>query len=194
MEKQRFSRRFLFPIVPVFIVMSVSWGVYNLAWRIPNAAVQHILADIFGTLLFISVTFGACYVYPAAFKRGASLTERVIASLANPLIWATKECIRMFGAFSITESLYYYLNPLNIWLLLGIVAQMSLIEMILRRGQKKRGEYVRVFTLPAVAAFVASIALVVGLYAWGRGENVFSTYLVFYKKLFGPGVGLGLPR
>jgi len=96
----------------------------------------------------------------------------------------------MFGAFSVTESLYYYLNPLNIWLLLGIIAQMSIIEMILRQRQKKHGEDVRVLTLPVVAAFVLSMALVVGLYAWGRGENVFSTYLVLYKKIFGPGVGL----
>ncbi|MBN2224702.1 MAG: hypothetical protein JW765_08535 [Deltaproteobacteria bacterium] len=190
MKKQRFSRRFFSPVFLIFVIMSISWGVYNLAWRLGNVTVHHLLADIFGTLLFLSVTFGTCVVYPMAFLRGASLPERVLASLVNPLIWATKECIRMFGAFSLTESLYYYCNPLNIWLLLGIIAQMSIIEMILRHRRKKAGENIRVFSIPVVAAFVISMALVVGLYAWGRGENIFSSYLVFYKTLFGPGVGL----
>jgi hypothetical protein len=190
MERQPFSKRFLAPVLLVFIVMSVSWGVYNLAWRLAGPMLHHVLADIFGTLLFLSVTFGVCVIYPVAFFRGASLPERVIASLVNPFIWATKECIRMLGSFTLTESLYYYLNPLNVWLLLGIIAQMSLIEILLRRGRRKRGEEIRVLSVPVVATLVISVALVVGLFAWGRGENVFSYYLVLYKKLFGAGVGL----
>ena len=190
MDKQPFSKRFFYPVFLIFVVMSLSWGIYNLAWRIGNPAVHHLLANIFGTLLFVSVTFGACVVYPIAFFRGASGPERVIASLVNPLVWATKECIRMFGAFTVTESFYYYVNPLNIWLVLGIIAQISIAELILRAVRKKRGEKIRVFSAPVVAAFVISIGLVVALYAWGRGENVFSYYLVIYKKLFGPGVGL----
>ncbi len=190
MEMQRFSRRFFYPVFLIFVVMSLSWGIYNLAWRLQNVTIHHLLADIFGTLLFLSVTFGACVIYPMAFLRGSSGPERILASLVNPFIWATKECIRMFTSFSLTECLYYYLNPLNIWLLLGIIAQMSVIEMILRWRRKKKGENIRVFSIPVVATFVISMALVVALYAWGRGENIFSYYLVIYKKLFGPGVGL----
>lgn len=190
MENQGFSKRFLYPVLLVFVVMSASWGIYNLAWRIGNATLHQALANIFGTLLFVSVAFGACVVYPMAFRRGASGAERVIASLINPFIWATKECIRVFTAFTVTESLYYYVNPLNIWLALFIVAEISFMELLLRRGRKRRGENVRVFSAPVVAALVISLGLVVGLYAWGRGENIFSYYLVIYKKLFGPGVGL----
>ena len=190
MEKQRLSRRFFHPVFLVFVIMSLSWGVYNLAWRLPSVTIHHLLADIFGTLLFFSVTFGTCVIYPIAFLRGASLPERALASLVNPFVWATKECIRMFGSFSLSECLYYYLNPLNIWLLLGIIAQMSVIEMILRYRRKKSGENIRVFSVPVVATFVISMSLVVGLFAWGSGESVFSYYLVIYKKLFGPGVGL----
>jgi hypothetical protein len=190
MERQRFSRRFVAPVLLIFVVMSVSWGVYNLAWRLGNPTIHHLLADVFGMLLFFSVTFGACIVYPIAFLRGASGPERVVASLVNPFIWATKECIRMFTSFTLAESLYYYVNPLNIWLVLGIIAQMSIMELILRNARRNRGEEIRVFSLPVVAALVISVALVVALYAWGRGENVFSYYLVVYKKLFGPGAGL----
>jgi len=190
MKKQPFSKRFIFPVLLVFIVMSLSWVIYNLAWRIGNPVIHHLLADIFGTLIFISVTFGTCLVYPMAFSRGASGPERVIASFVNPFIWATKEVVRVYTAFTVTESLYFYLNPLNIWLVLGIIAQMSIIELILRRRRRKRGEDIRVFSVPVVAALVISVFLVVALFAWGRGENVFSYYLVIYKKLFGPGVGL----
>jgi hypothetical protein len=31
---------------------------------------------------------------------------------------------------------------------------------------------------------------VIILYAWGRGENVFSFYLEMYRTIFGPGVGI----
>jgi hypothetical protein len=67
---------------------------------------------------------------------------------------------------------------------------MSVLELILRSIRKRRGEKIRVLSVPVVATLVISLALVVGLYAWGRGESVFSYYLVIYKKLFGPGVGL----
>lgn len=190
MEKQGFVRRFFLPVLPVLAVASFSWGAYNLAWRLGSPALHHALAGVFGTLLFVSVTFGPMVVYPAAFRRGASGCERVAACFVTPFVWATKECVRMLAAFTAAESLYFYLNPLNIWLVLGITAQMSAIELILRRARKKRGEKIRVFSAGVVAALILSLALVVGLYAWGRGENIFSYYLVVYKQIFGPGAGL----
>lgn len=190
MEKQSFMSRFITPILIVFAVMSISWIVYNLSWRLDNDMIHHLLADIFGTLFFVSITFGVVVVYSKAFFRGATLLERVIASFVNPLIWVIKEFFRMLTSFAVTESLYFSLNPLVIWLVLGIIAQMGLLEIICRWRLKRKGEEIRVFNFPAILAFSLGLFLVVILYAWGRGENVFSFYLEMYRTIFGAGVGI----
>lgn len=190
MKKNSFVRRFVAPVSIVFAVMSISWIGYNLSWRLDNDTIHHLLADIFGTLLFLSITFGVVVVYSMAFFRGASLPERIIASFVNPLIWVIKEVFRMLTSFAFSESLYFALNPLVVWLVLGIIAQMGLIEIICRWRLKKRGEKVKVFNVPAVLAFALGLFLVIILYAWGRGENVFSFYLEMYRAIFGPGVGI----
>jgi len=170
--------------------MSISWICYNLSWRLENETIHLLLADISGTLLFLSITFGTVVVYSMVCFRGGSLLEKVIASFVNPLIWVIKEFFRMLTSFSITESLYFSLNPLVIWLILGIIAQMGLLEIICRWRQKKGGDDIKVFSFPAFMAFFIGLSLVIILYAWGRGENVFSFYLEMYRMFFGAGVGI----
>lgn len=186
-EKRDWRSRFLRPVLFVSIVAVSSWILYNLAWRLP---LHRLLASLSGTVLFVSVAFGALLVYPMAYFRGASLGERVAACLIVPFLWATKECVRLFVSFSLLESLYYYLNPLNIWLLLGVTAQMGLAEMLCRQQLKRRGEEVRVFHPAALAVFLGGLFLVVSLYAWGEGENAYVLFLEGYRSLFGAGTGV----
>ena len=188
MEKQDFKKRFLRPVAVVFIIMTVSWSIYNTAWRLDSQTLHRSLAAISGTLLFLSVTFGTLYVYPAAFFRGASLRERILACLVNPLLWATKENVRLYISYSFAECLYYYLNPLSIWLFLGIVTQMGLAEMFCRWRQTKSGEAVRILGPGPVAAFVIGLFLTISLFAWGQGENVYVMFLAGYRTLFGSGL------
>jgi hypothetical protein len=188
-----FRERFLEPVMILFCVMTLSWAVYNLAWRLDNASVHRFLAAVSGTILFVSVAFGALFVYSMAYFRGASLGERIVASLINPFLWATKECLRLCISFSLLESVYYYLNPLNIWLLFGVAAEMALAEILCRRRLQRRGADVKVLHPAAVAVFLVSLSLVVGLYAWGEGENVYVYFLEGYRALFGPGIGVEVP-
>lgn len=193
MEKQSFKRRFLSPLLILFAVMAGSWVVYNLAWRLGVPSLHRILAFGSGTLLFLSVSLGALFVYSLAYFRGASLGERVLASLVIPFLWATKECIRLYVSFSFLECLYYYLNPLNLWLLFGICAEMALAEMLCRKRLKSKGEPIRVMEPVAVCVFLASLFLVVSLYAWGEGENVYVIFLEGYRDFFGAGTGVPVP-
>lgn len=188
MEDNREGRHTLFPIVAVFVVMSVSWIVYNLAWRLDVDALHQALASMSGTLLFVSVTFGALYIYPAMFSRGASLPLRVVACFINPFLWMTKECARLYISFSFAECLYYYLNPLNVWLVLGIVAEMGLAHMVCRWRAAAKGEATGAFSPGGLAAFVIGLFLVISLFAWGQGENAYVLFLEGYRQLFGSGV------
>jgi hypothetical protein len=146
------------------------------------------LAAVSGTLLFVSVTFGVFLIYPMAYLRGAPLGERVLASLINPFLWATKENLRLYVSYSLGECLYYYFNPLNIWLFLGIIAQMGLAEMMCRGMRAHRGEEVKTYGAAPVAAFLISLLLVIVLFAWGQGENAYVIFLSGYRSLFGAGI------
>ena len=190
MKRFGFRERFVTPILTVFLVMGSSWLVYNLGWRLENVTLHRVLASLSGTLLFLSVAFGALVVYSMAYFRGASLRERVLASLVNPFLWATKECLRLCISFDLLESLYYYLNPLNIWLAFALAAQMALAEVLCRYRRQRLGADIRVLHPTAVAIFVTSLFLVVSLYAWGEGENVYVIFLEGYRVLFGAGTGV----
>lgn len=190
MQRLGFGERFVTPVLVVFFVMASSWLVYNLSWRLENVALHRVLASLSGTLLFLSVAFGALLVYPMANFRGATWKERILASLINPFLWATKECIRLSISFSILECFYYYLNPLNAWLLLSVTAEMALAELLCRGRRRRRGEDVRVLHPATLAVLLISLSLVVSLYAWGEGENVYVMFLEGYRVFFGPGTGV----
>jgi hypothetical protein len=171
-ERPGFRKRFLSPVLLLFSVMAGSWVVYNLAWRLEDPDLHQVLASTSGTLLFLSVALGTLFIYPATYLRGAPLTERVIASLTNPLLWATKECVRLSVSFSFPECLYYYLNPLNLWLLSGICAQMALAEILCRRQRRCTGEATRVLEPVALGVLVASLFTAVSLFGAGTGIPV----------------------
>ena len=188
MERRDFGKRFLYPIAIVFVIMAASWLIYNMAWRLDSRTLHRSLASISGTLLFLSVTFGTVLIYPTAYFRGAPLWERVIACFINPFLWATKENIRLSISYSFGECLYYYLNPLNVWLVLGIVTQIGLVEVICRWKGAKGGEEIRILSPGALAAFVIGLFLVITLFAWGKGENAYVVFLSGYRDLFGSGL------
>lgn len=192
MKRLGFRERFVTPVLVVFVGMTLSWLAYNLAWRFENAAFHRFVASVSGTLLFLFVAMGPLAVYCRAYFRGATLKERIGASLINPFLWATKECLRLCISFTLLESVYYYFNPLNIWLAFGIAAEMALAEMICRQRRRSQGEDIRILHPIAVAVFLISLSLVVSLYLWGEGENVYAIFLEGYRVFFGPGTGVGV--
>ena len=89
---------------------------------------------------------------------------------------------------SAAECLYYYLNPLNIWLFLGVVAQMGVAEILCRWIRARKGEQVRILGAGPVGAIVIGLFLVIVMFAWGQGESVYVGFLSGYRMLFGSGI------
>jgi hypothetical protein len=182
------GKRVFLPAAAVFVVMSASWIIYTLAWQLASSSLHQPLATISGTLLFVSVTFGALYVYSAMYFKGAPPSLRIAVCFVNPFLWMTKECARLYISYSFAECLYYYLNPLNVWLVLGIVAQMGLAEMFCRWRAAAKGREIGAFSPGGLAAFVIGLFLVVSLFAWGQGENAYVVFLSGYRQFFGSGL------
>jgi len=190
MKKKSFSRRFLSPVLAVFVLMAVSFIVYDYAPHITNHMLHQVSAGIAGFVLFLCIWFGTFYVYIASYNRGASLRERVFASLINPFIFATKEVIRVSESFTLLESLYFYLSLLSIGVFCVSIAEMGLSEILLRWRRKKQGENIRIISVPALLCFLAGISIVAFVFAWGQGEYSFYIFLRGFRKLFGPGIGV----
>ncbi len=127
------------PVAVVFLVMAASWLGYNLSWRLDRGLLHPFLGGVFGTLLFLSVAFGVLVVVPWARARVASPVERAVAAWINPFFWATKECARLSLSFHPLECLYYYLNPLNLWLACGVAAEIALCEWVGSMGRRGGG-------------------------------------------------------
>ncbi len=188
MEKQSFTKRFLYPVLLVFTVMAVSWAGYFGSRTLDSDLLHQLLAKVFGTSYFLSVAFGTLYVYTVSYIRGAPIGERILASLVNPFIWMTKECIRLFASYNVLQCLYYYFNPLNFWLLCFMVFEMGLASMIARRILKSRGDSASVITRGSLATVLVSISVVIAAYAWGKGENLYVIFLAGFRVFFGSGI------
>jgi hypothetical protein len=187
MKELDFKDRFLYPAGTVFAVAVVSWAGYFGSAYLENDALHQALAKVFGATYFLSVAFGTLYVYTVSYVRGASPGERVLASAVTPFIWATKESLLQLEAFGILESLYWYLNPLNFWLVCFMALQMGIGGIVARAVLRRRGEAVTAATPASLALIAVSVAAVVSAYAWGKGENLYVIVLAGYRALFGYG-------
>ncbi|HDP79665.1 MAG TPA: hypothetical protein ENN21_02345 [Spirochaetes bacterium] len=186
MEKNNFSRRILEPVLIVFAVMVLSYCGYFGSRNVSNVTLNQAMAAIFGTSYFLSIAFGTFYVYTTVRVMGGSLPEGVFASAINPFIWMTKEVIVLTHSFPIIECVYYYLNPLNFWLIFFITFQTGVAEVTARWVLKKRGVRLKIVTAAPVVAAITGLALLAAGYAWGKGENIYVIFLDGYRKIFGP--------
>ncbi len=181
-------KRVMVPVLSVFIVMSVSYAGYFGSRHLDGGLVQQWMACFFGTTYFLSIAFGALYVYTTARVRGAGLTVCILASLVNPLIWMTKEVLRLTESHPFLESLYWFLNPLDLWLLSFVIMEMGLATLMARTILKKKGEEVSIFTMGPVVTVLGSLIFAISIYAWGEGENIYVFFLKGYRLLFGYGL------
>jgi hypothetical protein len=190
MDKKSFLRRSVGPALLVLIVMTCSWAVYMLSPKIPNFYAFQFFAVISGVFYFISLGFGAFYVYYVAYRGGAGPIERIVAALISPFIWMTKEVVIIASIYTLPEALYYYINPIHTLLIAAAVAEMGVADMLVRRRLRKEGAVPRALTFPAVTAVVLGAAWIVVMFAWGLGVHHFYIFQEGFKALFGYGAGL----
>ena len=185
---QDFRRRFVNPVLTVFAAAGISFLGYFGSRHLSGSPFLHqTMAGIFGATYFISIAFGALYVYATAYVRGASLPERVLASFITPFGWMTKEVFILTASHPFLECLYWYFNPLNLWLTFLILFEMGTATLIARAILIRRGEEVRIVTATPVGAILISLFFIIFLIAWGKGENVYVMFLEGYRFFFGSG-------
>jgi hypothetical protein len=188
MVKHGSLRRIVSPLLSVLILALISYLVYFGSRRIVNQSLRQILAAGFGTLYFVSIFFGPLYIYTTTYLRGVPLSGRLLASCLIPFLWMTKDVLVLMESHPFLECLYWYLNPMYIWLVCLLAIEMGLGTLLARYILVRRGRSLQVISAAPIAAIVIGIVVFGGIYAWGQGENLFSVYLDGYRLLFGSGV------
>jgi len=188
MNEQEMKRAVVFPVSTVFLVMVLSIYMYSFSKTIDNNTLHQALAFFFGTTYFLAVALGTPVVYSFAYLGGVSLKLRILAISITPFAWATKECIKLFESHSVLECLYWYLNPLNIWLVMLMALEAGLADLFCRHMLKKKGEKIRVANPASLCVVFFSLILFISAYSWGKGENLYVIFLKGYRFLFGSGL------
>ena len=172
------------PAALVLCTATLSWLGYELSPRIDNAATHELLAKVSGTIYFAAVAFGAFYVALVSSLREVPAGRRIAAALLTPLLWMTKECLLLTRSHPAIECLYYYVNPLNVVLLLAIAIEVASATLVARAIRLHRGEIRQVHAAWPVTVIVAAAIPIVAAWSAGHGENAYALYLAGYRALF----------
>ncbi len=188
MTKHPWTRRWLQPVLIVTACMVLSHAGYFGLRFVEEIPGRNLLAAILGTVYFISIALGTLYVFPTVYLRGGTMFERAIASLVNPFIWMSAEVIRLGTSHPFIECIYWYFNPLNIWLISFVIMQMGIGTLIARVIMKPRRRDIRVLSTAPLVVIVGSFTFAIAIFAWGEGENIYVLFLKGYRLLFGAGI------
>jgi hypothetical protein len=186
--EERGSRASTFkPLLTVLFLAVISYLVYYGSRRIEQQPIHQILAAIFGTIYFCSIFFGALYIYTYGYVHGVSLPVRILASSLIPFLWMSKDVLVLTESHPFLECLYWYFNPLSVWMVCLLAIEMGVGTLLGRYILKRRGQFLKVVSFAPVAAIVIGGLVFGGIFAWGQGENLFAIYLDGYRMLFGSG-------
>lgn len=188
MNRQSVLRRTGLPVLLVFIVAAVSMTGYFNVRGMEGGAWQSTLTWLLGAVYFIAVAFGTLFVYTSAAVGGAGMRERILGSAIVPFVWMTKEVLRLTESHPFIECLYWYLNPLNVWLVTLMILEMGIATLVARRIRRGRVAAGPVVTRGPLLVILGSLIFVVSVYAWGRGENIYVIFLSGYRLFFGSGL------
>lgn len=187
MDGRSLTSRVAFPVLTVAGIALVSGLIYFASGGMERSVLHTVTASLSGLAYFLAISFGPLYVYAATRLRGSSIPEAVLVSSITPFLWMTKEVFLLTESHPLIECLYWYLNPLNIWLAILMVAEFGAAALIVRSKKKRTGAVAGSLLAP-VALVAGSLTVFALMYAWGKGENLYVIFLEGYRALFGSGV------
>jgi hypothetical protein len=181
-------KRSVIPVIIVLMTAIASMSIYFLLRSLGNEPGYRYIVKLAGILYFVSVAFGTLFVFTSSYIGGAPMKERLIASAVTPFFWMTKEVLLLIESHPFSECLYWYFNPLNIWLIALMVLEMGIATLIARKRLKSKGLEIKIVSTGPLAVIACSLIFVISAYAWGRGENLYVIFLSGYRSLFGTGL------
>jgi len=112
------------------------------------------------------------------------LHERISGTFLVTSCWLIKEVIRMTEFYSIAESVFYLLMPVQVGIILVAICFMAACELICRKIEKKKKALdIRVVT-PVPVVFILLSLSGAAFILRGGGLNYFFNFYDLYKMVF----------
>ena len=183
-DNQTFLQRFVFPAaIGLGTFLTLFWT-YYLSWYVDNRLLHYIFTDIVGALFGFFLMFSVFFVYPLFFFRGARLVERIAGSFLITFFWSLKEVYRMTEFYSLGESFFFLLFPIQSNIILMSFGFMGLSEILCRFIAKKYQQVdVKAITPLPITVIIIVLTIVVFTIHDG-GVTYFFLYNDLYKLLF----------
>jgi len=176
--------RYVIPSGMGVLAFFVLFETYYLSWYVENRILHFILTDVVGAIYGFYLLFHVLILYPIFYFRGAALHERILGTFVVTSCWLIKEVLRMTEFYSIAESVFYLLMPVQIGIILLAIGFMAACEMICRKIEKKKKALdIRVVT-PVPVAFVLLAISGSAFILRGGGLNYFFNFYDLYKIVF----------
>jgi hypothetical protein len=184
-ERALFNR-FLLPVSIGLVSYLILFWTYYSSWYIDNRIIHYLLTDVVGALFGFFTLFNVLFVYPLLFFRGANPAERVWGSFLITFFWGIKEVYRMTEFYSLGESLFFLLFPIQFGIIVLAFGFMGLAEISCRYiSNKKKGGNLKVVTMLPLTAVIFMLAVTVFILHDG-GVSYYFHYFDLYKWLFIP--------
>ena len=183
MEKQSAIRRIIVPIIPVLAAMIISINAYDFSMKIPAGTLKTIVVYVSVLIMFASVWLGPLLANTLAFFRGATFTERMLASLVTPAVWIAKTYTWFIGIYSFGELAYLILHPFVLGNIGVNLLCAGISELICRGRVRKHGGGIPLFAAGNMSVLAAGIVITfAGL--WNGGHTYYYYYMDVYTWLF----------
>jgi len=183
-SKPSFVSRYAIPSgigVSVFFILFIT---YYASWYVENRVLHFLLTDVVGAIYGFYLLFHVFMLYPILYFRNATLPERISGSSLVLLCWLIKEVVRMTEYYSIAESVFYLLMPVQACTSLLVIGFMASSELICRKIERKsKNPDIRVVTPVPVMFLVFSLSGVAFIIR-GGGVKYFFNFYDLYKIIF----------
>ena len=183
-EGRLFLTQFVFPATVGLGLFLILFWTYYLSWNVDNRLLHFLLTDVVGALFGFFLMFNALLLYPLFYYLGAPPLQRVAGSFLITFFWCLKEVYRMTEFYSLGESAFFLLFPVQFNIVLLSFGFMGLSEMlcrfIIRKSQKS--DFRVITPLPMVTLVVVLVIVIFTLH--DGGVTYFFWYNDLYKFLF----------
>jgi hypothetical protein len=182
--KPSFASRYVIPSGIGVSVFFVLFFTYYASWYVENRLLHFLLTDVVGAIYGFYLLFNVLMLYPILYFKNASLPERISGSSLVVLCWLTKEVIRMTEFYSIPESVFYLLMPVQANICLLAIGFMAASELICRKIERKRKNPDICVLTPVPVLFLIFSLFGVAFIIRGGGVKYFFNFYDLYKIIF----------
>ncbi len=184
MEQSSRFKRMVLPAGLALLVMVISINTYDLSKNIGHRGLHLLLSHLSAVFMFLSIWVGALFVSSMAYFKGATFSERLLASLVTPVVWDLKVLWDFVGIYSAGEVLFALLHHIILGPIVVNLMCVGISGILCSRVMVKRtGDMSYRWTWSSLSVLLLGFFLTV-VFLWNGGHSYYYFYMDMYTLLF----------